>query len=74
MQKVPSLGPKLYESIFAAYPTTRQLASMETEIQESELPMDCPYGEKDLLDPDFFLFHVDSEISAWEIRSCLADG
>lgn len=54
MQKVPSLGPKLYESIFAAYPTTRQLASMETEIQESEFPMDCPYGDNDLLDPDFF--------------------
>ena len=54
MQKVPSLRPKLYESIFAAYPTARELASRETEIQESEFPMDCPYGDNDLLDPDFF--------------------
>ena len=22
----------------------------------------------------FFLFHVDSEISAWELKGCLADG
>ena len=54
MQKVPSLRPKLLESIFAAYPTARELASRETEIQESEFPMDCPYGDNDLLDPDFF--------------------
>ena len=54
MQKVPSLRPKLSESIFAAYPTARELASRETEIQESEFPMDCPYGDNDLLDPDFF--------------------
>ena len=54
MQKVPSLGPKLSESIFAAYPTARELASRETEIQESEFPMDCPYRDNDLLDPDFF--------------------
>ena len=54
MQKVPSLGPKLSESIFAAYPTAQELVSRETEIQESEFPMDCPYGDNDLLDPDFF--------------------
>ena len=54
MQKVPSLRPKLSESIFSTYPTARELASRETEIQESEFPMDCPYGDNDLLDPDFF--------------------
>ena len=53
MQKVPSLGPKLSESIFAAHPTARELASRETEIQESEFPMDCRYGDNDLLDPEF---------------------
>ena len=73
MQKVPSLRPKLSESIFAAYPTART-SFRETEIQESEFPTDCPYGDNDLLDPDFFLFHVDSEISAWELKGCLADG
>ena len=54
MQKVTSLGPKVSESILAAYPTARELASRETEIQESKFPMDCPYGDNDLLDPDFF--------------------
>ena len=54
MQKVPSLRPKLSESIFAAYPTARELASRETEIQESEFPTDWPHGDNDLLDPDFF--------------------
>ena len=54
MQKVPSLLPKFSESVFAAYPSARELASRETEIEESEFPKDCPYGDKDLLDPDFF--------------------
>ena len=53
MQKVTSLGPKVSESILAAYPTARELASRETEIQESEFPMDCPYLDNDLLDPEF---------------------
>ena len=53
MQKVPSLRPKLSESIFAAYPTARELAYRETEIQESEFPTDCPYLDNDLLDPEF---------------------
>ena len=45
-----------------------------TEIEESEFPKDCPYGDNDLLDPDFFLFHVDFETSACELKWCLADG
>ena len=54
IQKVPSLCPKLSESVFAVYPPARELASRETEIQESEFPKDCPYGDNDLLDPEFF--------------------
>ena len=54
MQKAPSLRPKLSESVFAAYPSARELASRETEIEESEFPKDCPNGDNDLLDPEFF--------------------
>ena len=54
MQKAPSLRPKLSESVFTAYPPARELASRETEIQVSEFPKDCPYGDNDLLDPEFF--------------------
>ena len=53
-QKAPSLRPKLSESVFASYPPALELASRETEIQESEFPKDCPYGENDLLGPKFF--------------------
>ncbi len=53
MQKVPSLRPKLSESVFVAYPPARELASRETETQKSEILMDCPYLDNDLLDPEF---------------------
>ena len=74
MQKVPSLCPKLSESIFAAYPTARELASRKQKSKNLNFQWIALMVTMIYWIQIFFLFHVDSEISAWELKGCLADG
>jgi hypothetical protein len=49
LNKMPSLGEKLAESIADAYPSAVTFASAETGIIEEDFPLECPYTLEQIL-------------------------
>jgi hypothetical protein len=52
LEDVPSLKNKIPDAMLRAYPKARAVAVRETGL--SDFPQQCPYGEKQLLDEDFY--------------------
>lgn len=50
----PSLRARLSDFIGDAYGDAILLAAKETGLDESGFPTQCPYTEKDILDPEFY--------------------
>jgi len=50
----PSLRPMLVEQITKAYRLGRLLAVKETNLEESQFPVNCPYSLSQVTDPRFY--------------------
>ncbi|MCD2450828.1 DUF29 domain-containing protein [Methylicorpusculum oleiharenae] len=50
----PSLQARLAEFIADAYVDSVLLAAKETGLEESDFPVQCPYGQDDILDSEFY--------------------
>lgn len=53
LEENPSLKPYLLEAIAKAYRAGVDLVRLETPLDDEDLPQNCPYSAKQLLDPDF---------------------
>lgn len=52
LEDVPSLSNKISAALLRAYPKAREIAVKETGLVD--LPKQCPYNEKQMLDDDFY--------------------